>query len=620
MENKEEETNFFDFLPQSSVITFKKFKFNYKELNISDHSFKKGKYLYDIYTNQFIYFVNGCICIFNIKGKFQGKIKYTRNEKIRYCTCEKKNRYILIITDKNNLLLVDLKELILSEYNNHDYKTGSRLGYIHGAFFIPKIGKNKDEKKGDEFYIGIISNNSYRIVSVSLSISEKCFAFKNTYISEIIPITEFYFNNIFNVLIIRNEYQGFYLINLKSSYCYNTMMELSIDNVYFTSKFFLQNIYNKLYFIHFTENQIELYRLNNLKKKKEPKKIFFNKSGKTIDYEFTQLQFYNNLIILYMGDNIRIYDIKAGQKKKFGKVDIPQKKIDGFFDKIKILGKCIDINNDIYKIKFLPEVFLTKDVCNTFETFFNLLRRKNATNAATTILKNLIDNYELSTFYAIIFKLIENYKKSKEENYTDDKKNMLEIIYIGHNFFYLPQDEVFSLFNDDFNNIENLKLLQVMLTVYNEYEKKNIPIDHDVFISALFYQLSKTDDFSRLDFMIKNNSIPVNKKLGLYLIDRSRAINDIEKKNLALDLGIEILLGENENIDDVLYELIEEKKYEDSINIITDYYFGYSYKTDKKNIKDDINKHLRKFISGKLNNINKLRGQESYIEEENVDF
>ena len=622
MENKEEESNFFDFLPQNSVIKFKKFKFNYKDLKISDASFKKGKYLYDTYTNQFIYFVNGCVCIFNIKGKFQVKVKYTRNEKIRYCTCEKKNRYILIITDKNKLLLIGLKDLILSEYNNHDYKTGSRLGYMHGAFFIARVGKNKDEKKkeGEEFYIGIISNNSYRIVSVSLSISEKCFVFKNSYISEIIPITEFYFNNIFNVLIIRNEYQGFYLINLKNSYCFNTMIEISINNVYFTSKFFLQNIYNKLYFIHFTENQIELYRLNNLKKKKEPKKIFFNKSGKTIDYEFTQLQFYNNLIILYMGDNIRIYDIKAGQKKKFGKVDIPQKKIDGFFDKIKILGKCIDINNDLYKIKFLPEIFLTKDVSNIFEAFFNLLRRRNATNASTTILKNLIDNYELSTFFAIISKLIENYAKSKEENYIDDKKNMYEIIYIGHNFFYLPQDEIFSLFNDDFNNIDNLKLLQVMITVYNEYEKKNIPIDHDVFISALFYQLSKTDDFSRLDFTIKNNSIPVNKKLGLYLIDRSRAITDKEKKELALDLGIEILLGENENIDDVLYELIEEEKYEESINIITDYYFGYSYKTDKKNIKEDINKHLRKFISGKLKNISKLRGQDSFIEEENVDF
>ncbi len=161
-----------------------------------------------------------------------------------------------------------------------------------------------------------------------------------------------------------------------------------------------------------------------------------------------------------------------------------------------------------------------------------------------------------------------------------------------------------------------------MISVYNGYAKKNIPIDKDVFISALFYQLNKTDDFSKLDFMIKNKVIPVNKNLGLYLIDRSKTIEDIEKKNLSLNLGIEILLSENENIDDVLYELIEEKKFEESINIITDYYFGYSYKLDKKNkeIKEDINKHIRKFITGKLNNINKLRGQISLIEEENIDF
>ena len=121
--------------------------------------------------------------------------------------------------------------------------------------------------------------------------------------------------------------------------------------------------------------------------------------------------------------------------------------------------------------------------------------------------------------------------------------------------------------------------------------------------------------------MIKNRGIPVNKNLGLYLIDRSKTIVDKEKKNLALTLGIEILLSENENIDDVLYELIEEEKYEESINIITDYYFGYSHKLDKKNnIKGDINKQLRRFITGKLNNINKLRGQVSVIGEENIDF
>ena len=461
---------------------------------------------------------------------------------------------------------------------------------------------------------------SYRIISISQN--EGIFHFKNTHISETIPITEYYFNNIFNVLIIRNEYQGFSLINLKNSYCFNSLIPLNINNVDLISKFYIHNIYNKLYFIHFCENRLELYRLNNLKEKKEPKKILFNKSGKSIDYEFTQIQFYNNLIILYMGDNIRIYDIKAGQMKKFGKVDIPQKKVDGFFDKMKTFGKLVEINNGLYKIKFLPDIFLTINVTNTFETFFNLLRRKNAKNAATTLLINLIEHDELFTFYAIISKLIENYAKSIEEIKVDDKKNIYEITYIGHNFFYLPQDDIFSLFNKDINNIENLKLLHVMISVYNGYAKKNIPIDKDVFISALFYQLNKTDDFSKLDFMIKNKVIPVNKNLGLYLIDRSKTIEDIEKKNLSLNLGIEILLSENENIDDVLYELIEEKKFEESINIITDYYFGYSYKLDKKNkeIKEDINKHIRKFITGKLNNINKLRGQISLIEEENIDF
>ena len=146
----------------------------------------------------------------------------------------------------------------------------------------------------------------------------------------------------------------------------------------------------------------------------------------------------------------------------------------------------------------------------------------------------------------------------------------------------MPQDDIFSLFNQDINNIDNFKLLQIMITVYYEYTKKNIPIDKDVFISALFYQLNKTDDFSRLDFMIKNNVIPVNKNLGLYLIDRSKNIEDKEKKNLSLNLGIEILLSENENIDDVLFELIDEKKFDESINIIIDYYFGYRYILDKK--------------------------------------
>lgn len=51
-----------------------------------------------------------------------------------------------------------------------------------------------------------------------------------------------------------------------------------------------------------------------------------------------------------------------------------------------------------------------------------------------------------------------------------------------------------------------------------------------MFLSALFYQLNKTEDFFHLDFMINNNAIPVNKNLGLYLIDRAKTINDKEKR------------------------------------------------------------------------------------------
>ena len=101
--------------------------------------------------------------------------------------------------------------------------------------------------------------------------------------------------------------------------------------------------------------------------------------------------------------------------------------MDGFIYKLKIYGKFVEINHELYKIKFLPDNYLTKYVSNTFESFFNILWRKNSTNSSTILLINLIENYELSAFYVIIYKLIENYAKSKEENYIDDKKIYMKL-------------------------------------------------------------------------------------------------------------------------------------------------------------------------------------------------
>ena len=561
MENKNEE-NFFEFLPENSIITYKKYKFDFNNINESSEDLKSAIYSYDLYSNQFIYLFKDKIYIFNTKGNLVKKVKLPKMDKIRFCTCEKDNNYILCITEKNVAIVLNAKKDNFIKYDPYDPKIEVRLGYIHGGFFVKH--KINEKKKEEEIDIGLIGNNSYRIVTII--INGKSALIKNTFASQKIQITEYYYNNKFNILVIRNEYLGFFLINLKNSHCYSSCIELTINNIYFTSKFFLQNIYNKLYFIHFTENLIEFYRLKDLKVKKEPKTIKFNK------------------------------------------------------DKIKIRGKFVMINDNIYKIKFLPEIYKNKNKSNTLETFFNLLRRKNTTNVVTSMLINLLKEYELSTFFAIFFKISKNYIKSKNEVTTDDKKNPYEIIYKGHNSFYLSQDNIFSLFNNEFNQIENLKMLQVMIIVHNEYTKNDVPIDKDAFIPALFYLLSKTDDFSCLDFIIKNKNILMNKNLGLYLIDRAKSMNDKNNKNLAFNLGIEMLMMEIENINEVINELVDEEKYDESVNIIVEFYLGYKYDKKDKNIKYDINKSIKKFIAKKLINTNKTKARYISMIEEEIEF
>ena len=203
---------------------------------------------------------------------------------------------------------------------------------------------------------------------------------------------------------------------------------------------------------------------------------------------------------------------------------------------------------------------------------------------------------------------------------TDDKKNPYEIIYKGHNSFYLSQDDIFSLFNNEFNQIENVKMLQVMIIVHNEYTKNDVAIDKDAFIPALFYQLSKTDDFSCLDFIIKNKNILMNKNLGLYLIDRAKSMNDKNNKNLAFNLGIEMLMMEIENLNEVINELVDEEKYDESVNIIAEFYLGYKYDKKDKNIKYDINKSIKKFIAKKLINTNKTKARYISMIEEEIEF
>ena len=260
-------------------------------------------------------------------------------------------------------------------------------------------------------------------------------------------------------------------------------------------------------------------------------------------------------------------------------------------------------------------------------TFFNLLRRKHCSNIVTSILIKLLQEYELSSFYAIFQRIIENYVKIRNKTYTDDKKNINEIMYIGHNLFYLEQEYIFSIFNNDFSELGIMKLLQVMATIYNEYSKNNIEIDSEVFIPALLNQLNKTDDFSCLEFIIRNKNILINKKLGLYLIDRAKTMNEIRYKNLAFNLGVEMIAEDEENPDSILYVLNEEGKINDMVNIIIDFYIGYKFDKKDKNFRKDLNVHLKKFIASKLTsggngniNFNNINNRYLSMVGEDIDF
>ena len=103
-------------------------------------------------------------------------------------------------------------------------------------------------------------------------------------------------------------------------------------------------------------------------------------------------------------------------------------------------------------------------------------------------------------------------------------------------------------------------------------------------------------------------------------------MNENKYKNLAFNLGMEILMSDDENPDSILLMLNEEGKVDDMVNIIIDFYIGYKYDKKDKNLKKDSNKHLKRFImnyltSGNKGNIN-INNNNRYLSmaEEDIDF
>lgn len=581
---------------ETSFITYKKVQLITPEiLTLSKQTEKKSKnankiknnFFYDKYTNQFIYINGEVIVILDAKCKMKTFSRYKIEEEIKSITIEYNNKYMLLITFDYKVIIINLED---SELVKCDIK--KKWQYI-GGFFIQY---KRPEKKHSYFIVCLITKDNFNIKRITKSKGnlDDCFKYSNktNYISNKMNILDYDFNPVFKVLlIIKSNPITFVLFNLKSKFCYQTPILLSSEKIRENEyQIYLQQIYQKFYLIHLSSNNnniINIHRLNNIKKNKTPRKIKYSKKKEKIDLKNIKLQFYNNLIILYLPNHIKIFDIKTNNTNfEIATLNITDNDYN-ILIKANICGKYLLINGDeYYKIKFMKSNYKKHSNSMTKEVFYALLRRKNSNEIIKQMLFEYLSTFKFWNFFEILEGIIINHKKfivKKNQFIQDDKNNAYKMLYIGNNQFFLSEDYLVTLFNQYFDKkIKPEMLIKALCYLFFLYKKFNFEWNINLFYASLFGQLNKTDDFGLIEYVIKNRIIPLNDKIGIYFIMRAKCFKDKEKYKKCFNLGFDILMNELKydefNINDILdifnknddfmeiYEMILNSYFRNSLN------------------------------------------------------
>ena len=605
---KNEKNSPFPFITSDSIIKYDEVQFNVEEvINTKDPKYKEKLYfIYDKQSDRFIYFYESNIFIFNTKGKIDKYIKVELSERIKLAAVEYTYNYLLLCTRSNQALICNLKYNISENYNIFDKGT-----YL-GGFFI----KRKPEKDNNYCKLCMVNEKKFIISKIYVEQTEKgeyVFKRKHFYTSKDMTIYNYFYNSDFNIVILRLELCDFLVVNLKSKACYETLISLdhlNKNNIILISMFLVRNIYHQLYLIHLNSKNIEFYGLKDLKKKKPPKVI---KLDYGVNHQNIKLQFTNNLVIIYNETNIFIYDIKSKTNNKIFTINFGKnKEYQNFYKNIRIYGDFIAIGRSFYRTKFDYQIYFDKKYKeNELEAFLITLRRGDTKHIIKKVLIELLENNEMTKSKMIKY----NARKNNELN--EDKKNAYQIACSGHNYFYLNNDEIFSLFSRKIKDKDPVKIVQFMGIIYNLYEVNNIKVDSDIFISTLFYHLNQINDFSFLDSLTKNGLIPLNHKLGLYLIDRAthsekeknekedkkeKDKHEISDNDIMFYFGVDNIMEKEDGINEAIEDLMNEKKYSDCFDLAS------YYLCEKKMNSQGSFGYFRNFVNEQLyqfNNNNK---------------
>ena len=585
--SKDSSKNPFSFLPKDSIINYEEVHHNIDEIpNVKDPKYKDKLYfLYDKQSDRFVYFFESNIFIINSKGTLEKYTKIELTEAVKIAAVEYTCNYLLLLTKTNQGFICDLKNHVYENYNIFD------KGKFLGGFFI----KRNPEKDNKYCKLCMVSDKNFIISKIYSEQTEKgeiIFKRKNCFTSKDMKILNYFYNSDFNVIIIRVIKVDFIIVNLKSKYCYETYIQLdnlNHNNIMMMSTFLVRNIYHKLYFIHMNSKIIEFYGLKDLKKKKPPK---------TIQLEFgvynqnIKLQFTNNLVFIYNDNNIYIYDIKI--KNSNNKIltlnYMRNKDYHTFYKSIKVCGDYLAIGTNFYKTKFIYQTYFDKNIKdNEKDTILVTLRRGNTKDIVKKVLTEIFQNYEIAKLYEILSILIKNNARNERKiNYN--KKNAYQLIFSGKNYFYLNSDEIFTIFSRRIKDRDPIKIVQFMGAIYSLYQTNDIKVDNDIFISTLFYHLNQIKDFSFFESLFKNGLIPLNHKLGLYLVDRAthpengkdKKEENNKSKDIIFDYGIENLMEKEEYIGEVIEELMNNGKYFESFDLVSYYLYEKIYNKQGK--------------------------------------
>jgi hypothetical protein len=569
---KKDKNNFTKFVTSESPVLFEEVHHNIEGIiNTKDSKYSEKLYfLYDKQSNRFIYFYDSNIFIINSKGAQEKQVKIELLEKVKLAAVEFNCNYMLILTKSNQAIISDLNNKIYEKYNIFD------KGDFIGGFFI-----KRNKGKEDNFCkLCMVSNKNFIISKIYTEQSDKggiIFKRKNFYTSKEMHIYNYFYNSDFKVIIIRIELCNFLVVNLKSKICYEnliTLNNLNTKDIIPVSMFLVRNIYHKLYFIHMNSKDIEFYAIKDLKNIKQPAII---KLDLGVNHQNVKLQFNNNLVFIFNEKNIYIYDIKSKSENKIMVINyLKNKDYQNFYKNIKIFGDYISLGNKFYKTIFSPEKFYEYNIINKNikeeEMLLILLRRDNSRNIIKKILIEILENAQIEKIYSLINTSIT--KNTKNKDIIPDKKNPFQILLNpGKNYFFLNSDEIFALFSRKIKDLNPIRIIQLMGVLYKLYENNNIPIDNDIFVSTLFYQLNLVKNFSFLESGFKNKLIPKNNKLGWYLIDKAtHAKNEIYDWQKIFDMGIENLMEKEEGLGQAADELLENKRDFDCFELINDYF------------------------------------------------